>query len=344
MALNRSLGTAVMHLAYFSGAARLLAKRRGGIGVILRFDRVRVSRQDGFQPQDRNTITPDRLDRVCAALRRWKLDVVSLAEAAERFNDPSPRPRRFAVVTFDGGYRDVFTAAAPILARHRIPYTVFVPTGFVDGIAPMWWLALEQVIRRHDRISLVIDRAERHFEIGELQQKYELYDYLFAWMRTLSSQQLSSVAADLSRLYSADLAGLSREAALTWDDLRVLARDPLLTIGSATVSYPALRALTAADALREMRMGRQVAEAALDRSVPHFAYPFGDGRAVARREIQLAQEAGLASAATSRRDVVRLSGSDVPFALPRVTWDGGWRSPRPLRVLAAGLFGETRAV
>lgn len=328
-----------LQLAYLSGMGRLLAARRGGVGVILGFERVRPAGQQAFRPLARREITPERLDQLCTALRRWHFEVVTLDEAIRRAQQPTGG-RRFAVLTFDGAYRDAASHGAPVLARHRYPSTHFVPTGFVDGIAPMWWLALEQVIARHDRISLVVDRAERHFEVGTPRLKQELYAFLEDWMRMLAPAELSHAINDLGRRYSVDVAGLSRAAAMQWPDLRALARDPLIEIGSATVSYPALSALNAGAALREMRMGRQVAEAALGREVRHFAYPFGDERAIGRREIGLAAEAGLASAVTAQARVVHPQDSGVPFALPRIGWDGRRRSLRALRVLTSGMLGH----
>ncbi|MEA2912205.1 MAG: hypothetical protein QOJ15_4286, partial [Bradyrhizobium sp.] len=37
-------------------------------------------------------------------------------------------PRRFVCLTFDGGYKDVMTSAYPVLSRHGVPFTVYVPT------------------------------------------------------------------------------------------------------------------------------------------------------------------------------------------------------------------------
>ena len=39
-------------------------------------------------------------------------------------------------VTFDDGYREVYTRAWPVLRDLRIPATVFLPTGFMEGTAP----------------------------------------------------------------------------------------------------------------------------------------------------------------------------------------------------------------
>ena len=115
---------------------------------------------------------------------------------------------------------------------------------------------------------------------------------------------MSSAIKDLCKRYSVDLAALSREASLDWDDLAKLAADPLVTIGSATVNYPVLSSLKDAAALREMTMGRAVAEAALPRDVRHFAYPFGDRASFRRQHVAMAEQAGFASAVST------ISGSD----------------------------------
>ena len=74
-----------------------------------------------------------------------------------------------------------------MLSKHGVPFTVYVPTAFPDGVGEAWWLALEEVIAREDRISLVIDRKERHFDIGSTSEKYQLYEFLEGWMRSLAA-------------------------------------------------------------------------------------------------------------------------------------------------------------
>ncbi|WP_315833060.1 polysaccharide deacetylase family protein [Bradyrhizobium prioriisuperbiae] len=329
-------GGLALQLAYFSGVARLLETRRGGFGVILRLQRVRPASHDRFQPLKAHEITPEWLERLVRALRRWKFDVVSIEEAVRRMAEPAGR-RRFVCLTFDGAYRDVVMHAYPVLARHQVPFTVYVPTGFVDGIAPMWWLALQQVIASHDRISLVMDRNERHFDVAEIVDKHDLYGFLANWMRRLASDELTHAIHDLCSRYAVDLAAISRTAAMDWADLSRLAADARVTIGTATVNYPALAAMTDAVALREMTMGRQVAEAALGRPLQHFAYPFGDPDSAGPREAMLAAEAGFASAVSAQAGVVWGGGRSHVLALPRISWDGRRPSLRALRVRLSGL-------
>jgi peptidoglycan/xylan/chitin deacetylase (PgdA/CDA1 family) len=325
-----------LELAYFGGLPWLRGRRAGGAGVVLRFERVRPSRPAHFQPLKSHEITPRFLDRTIRALKRWKFDIVSIDEVCRRAVTLAA-PRRFVCLTFDGGYKDLMTSAYPVLSRHGVPFTVYVPTAFPDGVGEAWWLALEEVIARENRLSLMMDRIERHFDIGNTSEKYQVYDFLESWMRALAPPSLSSVIRDLCRRYSVDLAALSREASMDWDDLAKLAADPLVTTGSATVNYPVLSSLNDAAALREMTMGRAVAQTAFNCDVRHFAYPIGDRASFRRQHVAMAAEAGFVSAASALSGVLQAEGRTNLHALPRIAWDGRQRSLRAMRVILSGI-------
>jgi peptidoglycan/xylan/chitin deacetylase (PgdA/CDA1 family) len=324
-----------LELAYFSGQARLAGRSAGGAGVILRFERVRPPRSGGFQPLKKNEITPAFLERTIRALKRWRYDIVTMDEACRRAVT-LPAPRRFVCLTFDGAHKDIVTRAYPVLSRHGVPFTVYVPTAFPDGLGEAWRLALEAIIARESRLSLMIDGNERHFGIETTPQKYGLYEFLEGWMRSLVPADVSAAINDLCKRYSVDVAKLSREASMDWADLAKLAADPLVTIGSATVNYPALTSLTDAAAAREVAMGKAVAEAAFRREIRHLAYPFGDRAAFRRPHVVMAREAGFVSAVTTLAGIVEAEGRTNLHVLPRVAWDGRLTSLRAMRVLLSG--------
>jgi peptidoglycan/xylan/chitin deacetylase (PgdA/CDA1 family) len=324
-----------LELAYFSGVPWLRRRGAGGAGVILRFERVRPRQPGRFQPLRTKEITPRFLDRTIRALKRWKYDIVSLDEVCRRAVTLG-EPRRFACLTFDGAYKDLITSAYPVLSKHRVPFAAYVPTAFPDGLGEAWGLALEQLIAREQRISLMMDRKEQRFDIASASDKYHIFEFLQGWMRSLAPPDLSGAIKDLCTRYSVDLAAVSREASMDWDDLTRLAADPNVTIGSATVNYPVLSSLKDADALREMTMGRAVAQSAFHRDIRHFAFPFGDRAAFRRQHVGMAEEAGFVSAATAIPGIVEAEGRTNLHALPRVAWDGRRRSLRAMRVILSG--------
>jgi peptidoglycan/xylan/chitin deacetylase (PgdA/CDA1 family) len=323
-----------LELAYFSGRA-WQSREIGGAGVILRFARVRPRRMVRFQPLAADEITPRFLDRTIRALKRWKYDFVTMDEVCRRAVILE-QPRRFVCLTFDGGYKDVMSAAYPILSRHDVPFTVYVPTAFPDGVGEAWWLALERIIASENRLSLMIDDGERRFSMRTLAEKNDAFEFLSSWLRQLAPAQLSTAINDLCSRYSVDLAALSRQAMMDWADLTKLAADPLVTIGSATVNYPVLSNLREPIAQREMTMGKAVAEAAFHREIRHLAFPFGNRNAFRRAHVVMAKDAGYASAVSTIAGIVDTAGRTNLYALPRISWDGRMTSLRAMRVLLSG--------
>ncbi|CCE07190.1 putative Polysaccharide deacetylase [Bradyrhizobium sp. STM 3843] len=324
-----------LELAYFSGRALWASRAAGGAGVILRFERVRPRSRDAFQPLKSRDITPRLLERIIRALKRWGYDIVSIDEACERAVRLAG-PRRFACLTFDGASKDVITHAYPVLARHELPFAVYVPTAFPDGLGEPWWLALEAMIAREARISLVIDGRVQRFTVFKPAEKRELFTYLAGWLRSLPPAELSAALKDLCSRHAVALAALSRAASMDWTDITRLAADPKVTIGSATVHYPVLSNMKDSDAWREIAMGKAVLETALRRPVRHLAFPFGEQTSFRRAHVVMAEEAGFVSAVSAIPGVVQTEGRTNLHVLPRIAWDGRSRSLRALRVLMSG--------
>ena len=120
--------------------------------------------------------------------------------------------RHYAIVTFDDGFVSVKENAAPELARRKIPWTMFVPSGCL-GQTPAW-LRHAHPAAQHDRV-------------------------------------------------------------LTREELRKLANDPLVTIGSHTVAHAHLVEVGPLRAAAELTDSKMELEDILERDVDQFSYPFG---------------------------------------------------------------------
>lgn len=335
-ARNNAFVNAGLELAHASGLFWLAERRASGTGVILRFEHVRPANRVAFQPLKQREITPRFLDRAIAALKRWKFEFVSVAEARER----AQRPRggtRFVALTFDGAWRDFIAHAYPVLQRHDVPFALYVPTGFVDNIAQAWWLALEAVVARAPRVVLMMKGEERRFRADTASRKYQVYDVLYAWLAALPPDDLSAAVNDLGNRYGVNVKTISRDLAMSWPDILKLSADPMATIGSATVNYLVLANSKDSAVLREMKMARTILETAIERNCPEFAYPFGEGDTFGRRDVLLALDAGFAGAVSARPGFIAAGGEGDPMCLPRIAWDGRNQSLGALRVILSGL-------
>lgn len=80
------------------------------------------------EPRDPLAVPPQRFAEQLAYLRDAGFEVLALGEALRRLRDREPL-RRIVVITFDDGYADMLTEAAPLLEQCRFSATVFVVTG-----------------------------------------------------------------------------------------------------------------------------------------------------------------------------------------------------------------------
>jgi len=321
---------------YFSGAHVLLRPFVAGVGAILTMHHVRPPRPDRFQPNRVIEVTPDFLARVVKALRRSKIDLVSLDEMYRRMIE-GDFLRRFVCLTFDDGYRDTLQWAYPILKDAGVPFAVYVPTSFPDRLGELWWLVLEAVIARNSRIGLLIDGRDRKFDCRTVAEKRALYDELYWWLRRRPTEsELRGTIRNLAAFYHVDVAAFCDELCMTWPELAKLAADPLVTIGAHTVNHPMLSKLPKETMRSEMDFSRSVIEAALSFRPDHLSYPFGDRGSAGPREFESAAELGFKTAVTTRPGVLFAEHSQCLTALPRLSLNGDFQRLRYVRVLLSG--------
>jgi peptidoglycan/xylan/chitin deacetylase (PgdA/CDA1 family) len=334
--LKQAIVRTGLEALYFTGGHRLLQPVVGGVGVILTMHHVRPPRRGAFQPNRLLEVTPHFLDAAIRRVRLAGLEPVSLDEMHRRMVERDFR-RRFVCFTFDDGYRDVLTYAYPVLKKHNVPFALYVPTSFPDRIGELWWLTLEAVVARTDRIGVVINGRDVRFSCRTPEEKLETHLALYAWLRDLESEEeLRHAVRDLATRYDVDDTAFCRELCMTWAELAELAADPLVTIGAHTVNHVRLARLAPETARSEMHMSMSVLEASLGRRPRHVAYPFGDPRSAGPREFAVASELGFATAVTTRPGVLFPEHRDHLMALPRISLNGEYQQPRYVRVLVSG--------
>lgn len=319
-----------------SGAHRFAPKSLAGVGAILMLHRVREADGAGFAPNAALEVTPEFLDATIRHVGDLGYDFVSLDEAVRRLKERD-FIRPFVVFTLDDGYRDNLTDAAPVFRRYNIPFTVYLSTGLPDGTAELWWAALERVIAGASKLHVRFADGAETIACATTEQKNAAWFAIYWRLRAGSEDAMRTEIARLADEQGIDLAALTRELALSWDEVRELAADPLASIEAHTAGHFALAKLDGACAREQIAQGLARHEAELGRRPRHFSYPYGDPGSAGEREFAMAREFGFASATTTCKGLIQPRHADRLAALPRLSLNGHYQDVRIVEVLLSGL-------
>jgi peptidoglycan/xylan/chitin deacetylase (PgdA/CDA1 family) len=321
---------------YFSGAHVVLRPILSGVGAVFTLHHVRPCRESEFQPNHHLEVTPEFLRATLGYLRAHGIDIITLDEMHQRLIERN-FVRRFACFTFDDGYRDNRDFALPVMGEFDAPFTVFVASDFAEGTGRLWWIALEKLIAKASSLEVTLGGVALTLDAETPAAKQAAYDRLHDWLRALPGGH--DVRREISALcarYGVDEAAICPELCMSWDELKLFAADPLVSIGAHTISHCNLAKQTEETASHEMTESRARIATALQRQVLHFAYPYGDMIAAGAREFALAGAAGYKTAVTTRPGMIFTESAGHLAALPRVSLNGNYQDERILPVLTSG--------
>lgn len=141
-------------LGYFG-----LRDRMAPYATVLTFHRV------NSQDDDSLTVHPRLFEELLDVLAR-DYRVVSLASLRDLMGTRQAVPGRTIAITFDDGYLDNFSVAAPILKRRNMPATFFVTSGYIGTARKFPWDASSAASHPLMTWDHVRELRAEGFEIG----------------------------------------------------------------------------------------------------------------------------------------------------------------------------------
>jgi peptidoglycan/xylan/chitin deacetylase (PgdA/CDA1 family) len=327
-----------LDLLYYSGTARLMGAPLKGAGAIFMLHHVRPGGglEEGFAPNAGLEVTPEFLDEVIGFVRDRDYDVLPLGEAVERLKSGGEGARPFAVFTLDDGYRDNYDYAWPVFRKHDCPFTIFIAPAITDGRCALWWRGLEALIADSHRLSAEVEGTTIDLVTETDSQKQAAFERLYWPLRQMPQARQRAWIAGLCAAHGIDLHAMCRAEAMTWDQVREIAADPLCTIGAHTVHHYALAQLTTEEARAEIEGSRDRIADEIGKVPDLFAYPYGDADSSGPRDFALVAEAGFKAGLTTRKGLIHRAHRQHLTALPRVSLNGGYQKLRYVDVLLSG--------
>jgi peptidoglycan/xylan/chitin deacetylase (PgdA/CDA1 family) len=244
--------------------------------------------------------------------------VVSLSRMCEEIENPdSAKTNGQAVaITFDDGYKDLYSQALPILKRYQVPATIFLPVASIERNEPLWYdrIFLLFTVFPGERMEVETNR-KRVFALPDQGARIRAAAEVIGWLRTLPEDRRRQECERLEQL--AELPkDMLKDRMLTWEQIREM-KAAGVEFGGHTMTHPVVSQLTQEQLKREIVDSKQVSEARIEEKVQHFAFPFGKQADCGTEAFSVIAKAGYRSASTTEEGV-NGPGSNL-FALKRVS-------------------------
>jgi peptidoglycan/xylan/chitin deacetylase (PgdA/CDA1 family) len=177
-------------------------------------------------------------------------------------------------ITFDDGYRDLYTYAFPVLRKYEIPATIYLIARSMETGESPWY----------DRIFVALDHAPgssievqmdlvRQFALTSVAARRQAAWEIVCFLRTISDADRRRWCLAFETTMKAPQSKLE-ERMLDWNRVRSMQASGI-SFGAHTMTHPSVAQVEAASLAEELKASRSLLEAGLDAPVEDFAYPFG---------------------------------------------------------------------
>jgi peptidoglycan/xylan/chitin deacetylase (PgdA/CDA1 family) len=329
--LKQKVLKATQPLLYWSGLAPLFARMRSAPSTtILMYHSVPTSDLARWIDPC-NSMPPDAFERQMAFLARHR-NVISINALVSSLRQGVLLPRGTVAITFDDGYLDNLTVAAPILAKYELPATLYLTTGAIDRAQPQWIDALYTAFSYRSCSALSLE--DYGLQTWQLTDSSALRQAYFAIVHKL----LKAGAEDRQHLMEVVLNQLAPtqkppRLLMTWEEVRQLRQQfPNFELGAHTANHIDLGTHSHL-AVQEIETSLDRIEAETGYRPRHFAYPYNRYNAAAQSAVK---RLNLKSAVATCAEPVVRQQPDF-YALPRVEAS---RSMTLLRLRTSGAFPD----
>jgi peptidoglycan/xylan/chitin deacetylase (PgdA/CDA1 family) len=297
--------------AYDSRLARLLTTRASRLGApVFMFHHTLPGGSTCF---DAGMDTEPALFEGLIVWLKERFNVVSVATIAARLAAHESIDGLCAL-TIDDGWRDTYAHAFPILRRHGVAASVYVPLDYIGTERQFWQDAFWDLHRQleEQRTWAEFNRAasSKHSWWPRVPRRQTFA----ATFERIAERPIDEAHALIR--WGANQFGVSSQlstpAFMTWDQVREM-RDHGITFGSHTNSHALLTRLPAERAHAEVTSSKKRLEEMLGSTVSEFCYPSGDHDG---RVAEWVRQAGYAAAVTVEPRLV--TRRDSAWTIPRV--------------------------
>lgn len=296
-------------------SARILA----GQGLIFMLHRVlpECEREQYILNKDL-AISPEKLEEYILFFKQKGYIFISLEDLSNWLDGKIKLQQKFICLTFDDGYRDNLIHGLPVLQKHQVPATIYVTNCLPNGTALLWWYYFEDYALKFNNLILNSSVGRFVFSWKDSTEAFSQFQQISEAIKSIPSGELKEVLKRSFELTDEDIEKQSKAVSLSWDEIKLLSEEPLITIGAHTMSHVSVKQQNDDLVRLEMLNSKLEIERKIGKKVAHFAYPFGGEFDVSQRDLELAASLGFATSTLNQPGNIFKTNKSRKQALARM--------------------------
>ncbi len=246
---------------------------------------------------------------------------LSMDQVIGHHRQGDPYPRRAFAITFDDGFENNVSVAAPILEELSVPATFYVSTRFIDANLMSWIDRIEYGLELAGRGRLGLGWTSRSFDLADPAAKIAALEEIRATVKRDPAIEVDDLVDDV--LHQCAVPAVSSDDGpldlkMSWSQVRELAACELFNVGGHSHRHPILSFLDT-DALEDEVTTSLELLARHGVGPRHYSYPEGQPHCYSDEVIRVLKEHGVECCPTAV-DGVNQVGDDL-FHLRRIAVD-----------------------
>jgi peptidoglycan/xylan/chitin deacetylase (PgdA/CDA1 family) len=246
--------------------------------------------------------------------------ILPLSQLLSEMADPNAKTQGVAL-TFDDGYRGLYSEALPTLTKYKIPATVYLTGGAIESGDPAWYDKIFLIMLVYPKVTLEIQLDEpRRFLLNSSQARIAAAVEIVSKLRRVPNAERVARCVELEKQVALPADDLA-DRMLNWTQVREMQRNGI-EFGAHTMTHPAMSRLEPGEAEGELRESKQLIEERLQTPVRDFAYPFGQPWDCSADVEQLIARTGFRSAVTTSWGINRTGANPLALRRPQIGQEG----------------------
>ena len=312
--LKTYLGPTLQKLGHMSGLMQTIATIRQTKGaIVLMYHSVAPpSTSQWIDPRNQ---VPAEIFKQQMTFLAEKRNVISLEKLICTLKKKETPPNGTIVITFDDGYLNNLTIAAPILTSLNLQATLFLPTGYIDRGETQWIDQIYSTFKYRDKQTIRWpDKNGLTLNLSDQQQFEKAYNLICTYLLSATPTQRTSTLKSIRDQLQPSVT--PPRLTMNWDEINtLLTSHNCFTLGGHTIEHTDMTSIAKKEASIELIKCSDNIQRKIGVPPCSFSFPYG------RTSVMLQQITKLANYKTafsgSLLDPVINSNHNI-FALPRI--------------------------